>query len=167
MFFVTAVLLCKTLCHFQACRPECCCPALAPRLWQSSQAASWIINLTRIRRGSAEKRLKGSSQPGLQPQWGHAASCGPEGAGLSPGDRVMAKGGSSQLCDRKGQGDLECIFSSERSHCILGWVMLRWSRPGSSGVRRAGCQGDARLTEGLTEILFEISCSSGYELGLF
>lgn len=79
----------------------------------------------------------------------------------------MVKGGSSQLCDRKGQGDLEWIFSSERSRCILGWVMLRWSQLGSSGVRRAGCQGDARLAEGLTEILFEISCSSGYELGLF
>lgn len=76
-------LVFETLCRLWECRPQCCHPIPAPRLWQRQRADRWIINPAQ----SCSSRAAGSRGPkpaGAQgsPQLGR---CGLVSRGLRAG----------------------------------------------------------------------------------
>lgn len=52
-------LVFETLCRLWECRPQCCHPIPAPRLWQRQRADRWIINPAQ----SCSSRAAGSRGP--------------------------------------------------------------------------------------------------------
>jgi len=99
--------------------------------------------------------------PGPGVPEGAGAPCRGEGAGFSPGDGGVAKGGSSDLGDGKGWRDLEELVvgreglvgpSPERVkvlRMVLGWVREKERPQAWAGVR-------GRCLRGLAEISSEI-----------